>query len=252
MKRIFQATVFALLAMAMPLQAQEQPEEMYTLQGKTKLVVNEKYRATNETDEYRIDTIPRKLVETFPFTVGRYSYELKYYKLTGNGWDGEPGDFHIMQLFHNGKQLLEFVDLDGMCEHTPNSIFDADMKKISSIPNRFAIVCPLAQEVTALIFDGYQFPYEPSKVPILVVKGDQAAMLLNRNLGIDTIVSADGFLEVTFVDSFQEDVCKDDMGNPVPTEWNPERFRLFSTPAGTLKFHKLKEVQRNDLRSVGL
>ena len=34
MKRIFQATVFALLAMAMPLQAQEQPEEMYTLQGK--------------------------------------------------------------------------------------------------------------------------------------------------------------------------------------------------------------------------
>lgn len=35
---------FAMLAMS----AQEQPEDLYTLQGDGKLVVNEKYRATNE------------------------------------------------------------------------------------------------------------------------------------------------------------------------------------------------------------
>lgn len=255
MKRIYQATVLAsllALASALPVAAQEVPEEMYTLQEKTKIVVNEKYRAASQTYDYNVDTLSRKLVETVPFAIGRYSYELKLYKFTGNGWDGEPGDFHIIRLFHSGKQVLEFIDTDGICEISSNNIFDIDLKKASAVPNKYAIVCPLAQDVTALIFEGYLFPNDPPKVPVIVVRGDQAAVLLNRNLGIDNILSANGLLEVNFVDSYQEYEGEDLFGNPVPIEWHPTRFRLFSTPVGTLKFQQIKEIQRDDLRSVGL
>ena len=237
MKRFYQLAVISLMACAsvLPIGAQEVPEEMYTLQEKTKIVVNEKYRATNTTHGTQVNSASHKLVATVPLSVGRYS-----------------GDFHIIRLFHGGKQLLEHVDLDGISEISTNSIFDIDLKKASAVPNKYVIVCPLAQDVTALIFEGHETSGKPHKVPVIVAKGDPAAVLLNRNLSIENILSANGLLEVNFVDSYQEYDGEDLFGNPVPTEWHPTRFRLFSTPAGTLKFQQIKEVQRDDLRSVGL
>lgn len=254
MKRFYQVAVISLMACAsvLPIGAQEVPEEMYTLQEKTKIVVNEKYRATNTTHGTQVNSASHKLVATVPLSVGRYSYELKLYRLTDAGGDAKPGDFHIIRLFHGGNQLLEHVDLDGISEISTNSIFDIDLKKASAVPNKYVIVCPLAQDVTALIFEGHETSGKPHKVPVIVAKGDQAAVLLNRNLGIENILSANGLLEVNFVDSYQEYDGEDLFGNPVPTEWHPTRFRLFSTPAGSLKFQQIKEVQRDDLRSVGL
>lgn len=48
---------------------ESQAEEMYTLK-KGKIVVNEKYRVHNQLYDTNIDTIARKLVDTFAFTVG--------------------------------------------------------------------------------------------------------------------------------------------------------------------------------------
>lgn len=255
MKRFYQTILLFFLfafGVAQFLGAQEKPEEMYTLQEKTKMVVNDNYRATNTTHDAHVDNISRKLVAALPVTVGRYSYELKLYKFTGNEWDSEPGDFHVICLYHNGKQVLEFIDVDGICKIPSNSIFDIDLKKASAVPNEHVIVCPLAQDVTAFIFEGYPYPNDPPKIPVIVAKGNQAAVLLNRKLGIENILSANGLLEINFVDSYQEYDGEDLFGNPVPTEWHPTRYRLFSTPAGTLKFQQIKEVQRDDLRSVGL
>lgn len=234
--------------------AQEKPEEMYTLQGKTKFVVNETYRASNHTrGNDRRDTQPCKLIETLPFTVGRHSYELKLYRYTGEGWETkQQDDFHLLRLFHENKQVVEFVDADGMSNITPGGVFDTDLRQVSAIPNKYAIICPLANDVTALIFEGCRQGNQTPKVPVVVVKGDEGTVLLNRHLGIDNMVSANGMLEVNFVDSFREQTAGDDVVAPILSEWHPTRFRLYSTPAGTLMFQKIKEVQRNDLRSVGL
>lgn len=233
--------------------AQEKPEEMYTLQGKNKFVVNERYRANNNAYGHNHETPPCKLVGTLPFTVGRYSYELKLYRCTGEGWKTEqPSDFHILRLFHADKQVLEFVDADGMSDITPGGVFDTDLRQVSAVPNKYAIICPLTNDVTALIFEGCRHGNRPPKIPVVVAKGSEAAVLLNRPLGIDNMVSANGMLEVNFVDSFREELDKDDMGNSILSEWHPNHFRLYSTPAGTLMFQQIKKVQRSDLRPVGL
>lgn len=255
MKRIHQVAVLLLMALtttALHTRAQDVPEEMYTLQGNTKLVVNEKYRATNEIHDNDLKSITTKLVKAIPIAIKGYSYELKLFRFTGNGWDTKPGDFHVIRLFHNDKLVLEFFDADGLCNIAPDGVFDTDLRHMSAVPNEYAIVCPLNKGVTAIIFEGYSSANNTPKVPIVVVKGDEAAVLLNRNLGIDNVMTGTNLLEVTFVDSYQEPAKTDDVVSPVPTEWHPNRYRLFSTPNGTLKFQKIKEVKRNDLRSVGL
>lgn len=216
-----------------------QSEEMYTLK-KGKIVVNEKYRVHNQLYDINIDTIARKLVDTFAFTVGEESYEVKYYKLTGNGWDGEAGDFYFINLFHNGKQILEHIDLDGFCELGSDADWTFELKPLSSIPNKYAIVCPLRQGVTALIFDGYAYASQPPKMPIVVVKSDQAAVVQNLNIDIEKFSLKDGLLDVTFVDSYPEYYGYDENGNEL-IHWNPCRYRITSTPKGTLMFEQVED-----------
>lgn len=228
---------FVMLAML----AQEQPEELYTLQNDGKLVVNEKYRATNEVYDHKdkVGTYKRKLVDASHFTVGEYSYELKCYVF--EGWEDEPGDCNVVQLYHKGKMLIEHIDIDGICYlHTDRGNHRADLKDVSAIPNRFAVICPLAKDVTALIFKTYTFPYEPSKMPIFIVKGEQAAKVFNRNMEITSITLGDKALDIIMEDSFQEYIT-DENGNEVPAGSAPLKYRLFSTEDGTLKFQQMKE-----------
>ena len=217
---------------------ESQAEEMYTLK-KGKIVVNEKYRVHNQLYDTHIDTIPRRLVDTFAFTVGKDAYEMKYYKLSGNGWDGEAGDFYFIHLFHNGKQILEHIDLDGFCELGSDADWTFELKPLSSIPNKYAIVCPLRQGVTALIFDGYAYASQPPKMPIVVVKGDQAAVVQNLNIDIEKFSLKDGLLDVTFVDSYPE-YWEDENGNEKSNS-SARRYRITSTPKGTLMFEQVED-----------
>jgi hypothetical protein len=217
---------------------ESQAEGMYTLK-KGKIGVNEKYRAHNQLYDTNIDTIASKLVDTFAFTVGEESYEVKYYKLTGNGWDGEAGDFYFINLFHNGKQILEHIDLDGFCELGSDADWTFELKPLSSIPNKYAIVCPLRQGVTALIFDGYVYASQPPKMPIVVMKGDQAAVVQNLNIDIEKFSLKDGLLDVTFVDSYPE-YWEDENGNEKSNS-SARRYRITSTPKGTLTFEQVED-----------
>lgn len=252
MKKSFILLTFALMTLTACTQANKagvqsgQAEEMYTLK-KGKFVVNEKYRAKNELLDINIDTIARKLVDTFAFTVGKESYEVKYYKLTGYGWDGEAGDFFFINLFHNGKQILEHIDLDGFREPTSNADYTFELKPLSSIPNKYAIVCPLRQGVTALIYEGYGYASQPPKMPIVVVKGDQAAVVQNLNIDIEKFTLKDGLLDVTFVDSYAEYYGKDENGNEL-IHWCPQRYRITSTPKGTLMFGQVEERNEEPLK----
>lgn len=228
---------FAMLAMS----AQEQPEELYTLQGDGKLVVNEKYRATNEVYDLKekVGTYKRKLVDAALFTVGEYSYELRCYVF--EGWEDETGDCNVIQLYHKGKMLIEHIDIDGICYlHTGRGNPCADLKDVSAIPNRFAVISPLAKGVTALIFKTYTFPYEPSKMPIFIVKGEQAVKVFNRKMEITSITLGDKALDIIMEDRFQE-YMTDENGNDVPAGSAPLKYRLFSTEDGTLKFQQVKE-----------
>ena len=220
-------------------ETESQAEEMYTLK-KGKIVVNEKYRVHNQLYDTNIDTIARKLVDTFAFTAGEESYEVKYYKLTGNGWDGEAGDFYFINLFHNGKQILEHIDLDGFCELGSDADWTFELKPLSSIPNKYAIVCPLRQGVTALIFDGYVYASQPPKMPIVVVKGDQAAVVQNLNIDIEKFSLKDGLLDATFVDSYPEHYGYDENGNELINS-SARRYRITSTPKGTLMFEQVED-----------
>ena len=93
--------------------------------------------------------------------------------------------------------------------------------------------------MTALIFDGYAYASQPPKMPIVVVKGDQAAVVQNLNIDIEKFSLKDGLLDVTFVDSYPE-YWEDENGNEKSNS-SARRYRITSTTDGTMMFEQVED-----------
>ena len=87
--------------------AQTKAENIYTFDEEGEIVVNEKFVEQNmEFDDQSIKPYEPVGITTFEVDSEKYELHVLNYK----GWEDEAGDFRVIKLYHEGKQILEFSD----------------------------------------------------------------------------------------------------------------------------------------------
>ena len=177
--------------------AQTEVENIYTFDEKGEIVVNEKFIEQNV--EFNDQSVkPYKLVGITNFEVHSKKYEL--HVLNYKGWEDEAGDFHVIRLYHDGNQILEFAD-DGSwigdllfkegqtwlrdpirsidCGGTPFSHIQ-DLLGEHATHKGHCLVYPLANDAAALLFQGFTYGTGETLTTIIAIRDGKAKVVYNK------------------------------------------------------------------------
>lgn len=177
--------------------AQSKPENIYTFDEKGEIVVNEKF--IDHQVEFSDQSVkPYKLVGITTFEAHAEKYEL--HTLNYNGWENEAGDFRVIRLHHNGKQILEFTNDDAwigdplfkegqtwLCDST-RSIYSGgrafcrilDMIGEHTTYKGHCLVFPLENDATALLLEGFCYGNDNPLLTIIIIKDGRAKVVYNK------------------------------------------------------------------------
>ena len=177
--------------------AQEKPENIYTFDEKGEIAVNEKF--IGHQVEFSDQSVkPYKFVGITTFEAHAEKYEL--HTLNYNGWENEAGDFRVIRLHHNGKQILEFTNDDAwigdplfkegqtwLCDST-RSIYSGgrafsrilDMIGEHATYKGHCLVFPLENDATALLLEGFCYGNDNPLLTIIIIKDGRAKVVYNR------------------------------------------------------------------------
>lgn len=215
-------------------------KDIYTIDEEGHIEVNPDYQAvdfTRDLDE-PADSMQRDLRFGQNFFVELDQYLLSCYRF--KGWEDRTGDYQMMQLRNEEKIMLQHVDVNGIYlykhgKKNPNRY----LLDYSAYPGSAAVICPLDNDVTALIFRTHNYPYEPAKMPIFIIRGDTAVKVFNRNVDITSFSYKNNKLKMTLVDRYQETFINQ-MGDTIPVGIRPQEYRLTSNEKGELQIIKIR------------
>lgn len=185
---------------------------------------------------------PYQLVRATSFVANAKTYELKV--LNYNGWEGDGGDFRVIRLYDKERLMLEFVDEEawqiGRKEEENNyappfSGFREEIEKYA-VCNDHYVVYPLADNATALLFEGFSWSSQVPLLTIIVIKDDKAEVVFNQQWGVEFFHAEPKGFELVLMANFLEwtDV-------PCYDSWYPDRHKIYTTSKGTMKFEKVSE-----------
>lgn len=179
--------------------AQSEAKRIYTIDDKQEIVTNDGFVDVH-VDRNGSDVKPYELIGQTTFEA--HSKEYKLQVLQYKGWQNEGGDFRVIRILHEGKQILEFIDEEswlGDPEFADKSIWEPGitMRSIYSGGSPFSrvlkligehatytghcLVYPLENEATALLFEGFCFGNDAPLATIIVIKGDKAKVVFNKS-----------------------------------------------------------------------
>ena len=190
---------FVILSLLCCVQAVAQigAENVYTFDEKGEIVVNEKFIERNiELNNQKVK--PYVPVGITAFDVHSEKYEL--HALNYKGWEDEAGDFRVIRLYHDGKQILEFAD-DGAWIGDPlfkdgQTWLSDSVRSIYSGGRAFSrivemigehgtykghcLVYPLANNASVLLFEGFCYGNDRPLLTIIVIKDRRAKVVYNK------------------------------------------------------------------------
>ena len=174
--------------------AQTKAENIYTFDEEGEIVVNEKFVEQNmEFDNQSIKPYEPVGITTFEVDSEKYELHVLNYK----GWEDEPGDFRVIRLYHGGKQILEFADDNAwigdplfkegqtwLCDSidSKGSPFSQIMDLIgeNAIYKGHCLVYPLANDVAALLLEGFTYGCGETLTTIIALKDGKAKVVYNK------------------------------------------------------------------------
>ena len=174
--------------------AQSKVESVYTFDENGEIFVNEKFIEQNvEFNNHNV--MPYEPVGITTFEVHSKKYEL--HVLNYKGWEDEAGDFRVIRLYHEGKQILEFAD-DGAWIGDPlfkegqtwlrdpidsnGSPFSHIMDLIGehAIYKKHCLLYPLTNNAAALLLEGFTYGCGETLTTIIVIKDGKAKVVYNK------------------------------------------------------------------------
>ncbi|MDO5498029.1 MAG: hypothetical protein Q4F45_09130 [Alistipes sp.] len=194
--------------------SQQAEETVYTFSNGD-IMVNGKFRPTSNIGDWE-DITPYDNVGLINFTNENQEFKiaLQNYK----NWD-EGGTFRVINILHNGIRLLQFIE-----ENSWNTPLKSHTNSYS-IRNDFCIIYPLANNATAIIFEGFSWSSQVPLLTIIVVKGNRAKVVFSQAWGIERFNAYSKGFELTLIDDF---------------EFPQNTYKLYTTSDGTMKFKKIK------------
>jgi hypothetical protein len=123
-----------------------------------------------------IDTNPNKtascpLIKEVSLSVSsfKYSVKLKGYE----GWENEPGDYHVIEILCNGRSVFEMRYDDGW-----NYFYLA--KDYIKSPNTPFKEFNLSSDCKALVFTGITIGSQPPFTTIVILRNGKATLVYNK------------------------------------------------------------------------
>ena len=174
--------------------AQTKVENIYNFNEKGEILVNEKF-VNHHVDCNDQSVKPYERVGVTTFEVHSEKYEL--HVLNYKGWEDEAGNFRVIRLYHEGKQILEFAD-DGawigdplfkegktwLCDSidSKGSPFSQIMDLIGehAIYKGHCLVYPLANDAAALLLEGFTYGCGETLTTIIAIKDGKAKVVYNK------------------------------------------------------------------------
>ena len=190
--------------------AQTKAENIYTFDEEGEIVVNEKFVEQNmEFDDQSIKPYEPVGVTTFEVHSKKYELHVLNYK----GWEDEAGDFRVIKLYHEGKQILEFSD-DGAWIGDPlfkegqtwlRDSIDSSGTPFSQILDLIGehatykghcLVYPLANDAAALLLEGFTYGCGETLTTIIAIKDGKAKVVYNKSRFVTGIYANENKFEL--------------------------------------------------------
>ena len=174
--------------------AQTKAENIYTFDEEGEIVVNEKFVEQNmEFDDQSIKPYEPVGITTFKVHSEKYELHVLNYK----GWEDEAGDFRVIRLYHGGKQILEFADDNAWIGdplfkegqtwlRDPIDSSGTPFSQILDLIGEHAtykghcLVYPLANDVAALLLEGFTYGCGETLTTIIALKDGKAKVVYNK------------------------------------------------------------------------
>ena len=191
--KLIQLVILSLLCCVQAV-AQIKVESVFSFDENGEIVVNEKFIEQN-VEFNNQDIKPYEPVGVTTFEVHSKKYEL--HVLNYKGWEDEAGDFRVIKLYHEGKQILEFSD-DGAWIGDPlfkegqtwlrdpidsnGSPFSHIMDLIGehAIYKGHCLLYPLTNNAAALLLEGFTYGCGETLTTIIVIKDGEAKVVYNK------------------------------------------------------------------------
>lgn len=130
-------------------------------------------------DKYKNLTY-KKVFEKKVSTLSGETYLVTASRLTGYGWDGEPGDYHRIEITKDGKNIFSQICILGW-------IYFPDDSPSSYVADRKLFAYPLKDNSLALFFCGTIIMSQPPQLTVVCVQGDKAILVFNKPSYINEI-----------------------------------------------------------------
>lgn len=179
------------------------------VEGEDKIQVNKEFQASNHIEPY--STPYTKEVKTFSFSANSTYYDMKL--LNCVDCENEGGDFRAIRLYHEGKQILEFIDDEAWImwtkgeedwKHPFHEFKETDAHKFGTFTN-YCLIYPLKNQATAVLFEGYIWASQVPLLTIIVIKDNQAKVVFNQSWYANKINAFKGGFELDLINDFDEE-----------------------------------------------
>ncbi len=164
-------------------------------------------------------------------------YQISLYDYDTYRLDGFPGTFRLIDIKKGTKELLKLSNLEAW-DTIPRIHIHGEKRNF--------LASYLSDKMTVLLFLGHNFTYEPGFLTIIVLNGEEATLVYNKNMypieltcnvaNLSTYV-ANGFIQYL---SDENDKCIMD------TETLPNKYHIWSEN-GLLKIQNLGKITKEFL-----
>lgn len=133
------------------------------------------------------------------FKSTEFNYDSKSIRvnmLRYKGWEGEKGDFEVVEIKQGDKLLLKFEDAESFIK--PGSV-------LSSITNNdYFIRVSINSQTTALVFIGCTYASQPPMLTIAILNSDTATIVFNKKMVVETIEQGLNGFSMLLSDVYEE------------------------------------------------
>ena len=115
----------------------------------------------------------RKAFSADVSTVSGAMYKVEGFRLDGYGWEGEPGDYHLIRIEKDGNEIFEQICILGW-------IYFPDDLPSSNVADRRFFVYPLKDNSLALFFCGTIMSSQSPQLTIVCVQENKGTLVFNK------------------------------------------------------------------------
>lgn len=160
MKKVF--NILLLLALVVPLYAQEKVYEESASHMITKAKFLDKFSYENYSKSFALSLVSsEKVSQGKVYSIDCYRYQ---------GWGEDPGDFHVIKIRENGKEIYSLENGLG---------WDKYPSRWNSSHSAF-YAASLDSQTLALFFVGASIMSQPEYLTVVILKNGKATLVFNK------------------------------------------------------------------------